>query len=278
MLGILVCLLLISSGEANNSAICWDLNDDRKVDFADFILFSQDFGTEYDFNDFIEFAKRFGQPWSGECEKERNHPSPRNTQIDSVSPSNVRLIWEIPDRPAVAGRILTQYIITHSPHPVPKALKAKINEFTMYFDVSRNSTSFKIEPLLAGIEYIIEINAVYQGAGLPFYSSAKADTVVTPEFKTPGPPIIVHLGWEEGTKAVITWSRRPRIKEWTILVDGAENIPWNGIPMNSGKVVLVGSLTDPYRKYKIVGKTKDWSGNEYESKPLIVCLYCHHYE
>ena len=271
----MVCLILLLLSTARAEA-CFELDSNGTVDFADFVLFAEAFGSRYELVDFLEFQKQFGKP--ADCSKPElytieyptpdeytaHYPTPRINAVE-VSPSSVRLSWMLDNTERVIG-----YWVNRSPHPISRAFAEKMFMSNHIDETSPDSTAFTVGPLLAETKYTLKVSAVYGTRGLPQLSGNAVVKTTTLAFAAPGPPMLVLLGWENRESALITWSRHPSINAYTLLKDGESIVPWLNPSL---RTVFVGSLR-PFTRYEITGKARDIWGKVYTGKPLVLCLNC----
>ena len=208
---------------------CFDLDHNGKVDFADFILFVQDYGDHgrYGRWDFLKFQKAFGK--DEDCSKKGSYsieysepieypilyPAPQVKDV-YITPSSVRLSWEIDS----TDKVIISYMIERSPHPMPRAYN-RISQPAYVKTIPPDSTTFTIEPLLSETKYAIILYALYDGKGLPVGSDGNSTIeIITPAFSTPGPPVLVELGWFDEQTVLITWNNRPLVYKYLIFKDG----------------------------------------------------------
>lgn len=285
---ILVFLLLIAP-PTWAKRLSGDLNGDGRVNFADFLLFSRNFGRTdgTPFNPsagpdtvYVETDCKEPDPDS-EPQKPKvgvysiyypdpdqysiTYPVPNGVEVVRSTSSEVRISWQ-PDK---TGRVFG-YGIERSPHPISRAYKDRVYVGVHIDEVSSDSTAFTVGPLLSDTKYKLKIYAMYRTRGLPQYSRAVTIDLTVPVHPAPGAPVLVLLGWEDRQTALITWSIHPLITAYRIFKDGEPISPWWNPNV---RYVALGGL-QPYTRYEIIGKAKQDMGPVHTGKPLVLCLNC----
>ena len=263
-----------------NAQRCFDLDHNSKVDFADFILFAQNYGhfERYNkFQDFLDFRQAYGE--YTDCSRAGSvgpvqypepseytvvYPTPR-VNVVNITPSSIQFSLKLNNM----ERAL-HYRIKRSSHPVPIGLPISLANKITY--PSLDSTAYTVEPLLAETRYEFRVSVIYATRDMLKFAHDAIIKVTTPMFIAPGPPIMVFVGYGyDGQTAFIKWSRHPSISTYRIFKDGEVYVPW--LNPATWDVVPVRGLRSGISS-QIVGESRDIYGNRYMGKPLTLCLGC----